>query len=76
MQPDDLELADHLALLSHTHQQMQVNTTSLATACAAVGFNIHKRKTKILKYNTENTNTLDEGTLDEVETHVPGQHYR
>ncbi|VDP35909.1 unnamed protein product [Schistosoma curassoni] len=52
MQPDDLDFADELALLSHTQQQMQEKTTNAATASAAVGLNIHRGKSKILRYNT------------------------
>ncbi|VDP17422.1 unnamed protein product [Schistosoma margrebowiei] len=38
MQLDDLDFTDDLILLSHTKQQMQKKTTSVA----AVGLNIHK----------------------------------
>ncbi|VDP65277.1 unnamed protein product [Schistosoma mattheei] len=78
MQPDDLDFADHLALLSHTHQQMQVKTNSEAAASSAVGLNIHKGKSKILKYNTENIIpiTLDGEAVEDVEFHIPGQHHR
>ncbi|VDO87292.1 unnamed protein product [Schistosoma margrebowiei] len=50
-----------LALLSHTHKQMQIKTASVAAVSASVGLNIHKGKTKVLKYNTENSNPI---TLD------------
>ncbi|VDO53662.1 unnamed protein product [Schistosoma margrebowiei] len=40
MQLDDLELADDLALLSHTQLQMLEKTTSVAAASAAVGLSI------------------------------------
>ncbi|VDP33097.1 unnamed protein product [Schistosoma mattheei] len=64
MQLDDLDFTDDLALLSHTEQQMQEKTTSVA----AVGFNIHKRKSKILRYNTACTNiiTIDGENLEDV----------
>ncbi|VDP50404.1 unnamed protein product [Schistosoma margrebowiei] len=53
MQPDDLNSADHLAVLQHTHQQMKVKTPSVAAATSAsVGLNIHEGKRKIMKYNT------------------------
>ncbi|VDO80376.1 unnamed protein product [Schistosoma curassoni] len=42
MQLDDLDFADDLALLSHTQQQMQKNSTSVAAASSAVSLNIHK----------------------------------
>ncbi|VDP75257.1 unnamed protein product [Schistosoma mattheei] len=56
MQLDDLDYADDLALLSQTQQQMQEKTTSVAEASMAIGLNIHKWKSKILRYNTTCTN--------------------
>ena len=49
---------------------MPVKTNTVGTASESVGLNIHKAKTKILKYNMENTNpiTLDSETLEEMET--------
>ncbi|VDP49737.1 unnamed protein product [Schistosoma curassoni] len=69
-QLDDLDFTDELALLSHTHEQMQMKTASVAAVSASVHLSIHKGKTKILKYNTENSNriTLDDETLGEVES--------
>ncbi|VDP55783.1 unnamed protein product [Schistosoma margrebowiei] len=32
---EDLDFSDYLVLLSHTHQQMQIKTTSVATASAS-----------------------------------------
>ncbi|VDP62419.1 unnamed protein product [Schistosoma curassoni] len=60
---------NHLDLLSHTHEQMQIKTASVAAVYASVGLNIHNEKTNVLKYNTENTNpnTLDGQTLEDVE---------
>ncbi|VDP42272.1 unnamed protein product [Schistosoma curassoni] len=48
---------------------MQEKTTSVAAASAAVGLNIHKGKSKILRYNTACTNpiTIDED-LEDVKT--------
>ncbi|VDP55778.1 unnamed protein product [Schistosoma margrebowiei] len=42
----------------------------VATWLPSVGPNIHKGKTKVLKYNTENTTpiTLDDETLEDVES--------
>ncbi|VDP22276.1 unnamed protein product [Schistosoma margrebowiei] len=45
MQLDDLHFADDLALLSQMQQQMQEKTTSET----ALGLNIHKGKSKILR---------------------------
>ncbi|VDO90771.1 unnamed protein product [Schistosoma margrebowiei] len=58
------------ALIPHTHDQMQMKTTNVTAASASVGLNIHKGKTKVLKYNIENTNaiTCDDETLEDVES--------
>ncbi|VDO49935.1 unnamed protein product [Schistosoma margrebowiei] len=66
MQLDDLDFADDLALLSQTQQQMQEKTISVV----AVGLNIHKGKSKILRYNTACTNptTIDGEDLEDVKT--------
>ncbi|VDP65999.1 unnamed protein product [Schistosoma curassoni] len=70
MDLDDLDSTDDLALLSQTQQQMQEKTTSIAATSAAVGLNIHKGKSKILRYNTACTNpiTMDEEDLEYVKT--------
>ncbi|VDP60649.1 unnamed protein product [Schistosoma curassoni] len=70
MQLDDLELADDLALLSQTQQQMQEKTISVAAASAAVGLNIYKGKSRIPRYNTECTNPIktDGEYLEDVKT--------
>ncbi|VDO83263.1 unnamed protein product [Schistosoma curassoni] len=69
-QLEDLDFANDLALPSHTHEQMQIKTANVAALSASVGLNIHEGKTKVLKYNTENSNpiTLDGGTLKDVES--------
>ncbi|VDP57992.1 unnamed protein product [Schistosoma curassoni] len=69
-QLEDLDFTDDLTLLSHTHEQMQMKTTSVAAASAAVGLNIHKGKTKTIKYNMENIKpiTLVGETLEEVKS--------
>ncbi|VDP38897.1 unnamed protein product [Schistosoma margrebowiei] len=69
MQLDDLDFADDLALLSQTQQQVQ-ETNSVAAASAAVGLNIHKGKSKVLRYNTACTDpiTLDGEDLEDVKT--------
>ncbi|VDO59745.1 unnamed protein product [Schistosoma margrebowiei] len=70
MQLDDLDFADVLALLSQTQQQMQEKTTSVAAASAAIGLNIHKGKSKVLRYNKACTNpiTNDREDLEDVKT--------
>ncbi|CAH8624721.1 unnamed protein product [Schistosoma curassoni] len=70
MQLDDLDFADDLVLLSHTQQQMYKKSTSVAAASAAVGLNIHKGKSRILRYITACTNpiTIDGEDLEDVKT--------
>ncbi|VDO54196.1 unnamed protein product [Schistosoma margrebowiei] len=70
MQLDDLDFADDLALLSQSQQQMQEKTTSVAAVSAAVDLNIHKGKSKILRYYTGCTNpvTIDGEHLVVVKT--------
>ena len=67
-QLDDLDFADDLALLSHSHRQMQDKTTELALISERVGLKINKRKTKILRTNAtcETPIMLERETLDEV----------
>ncbi|CAH8462351.1 unnamed protein product [Schistosoma mattheei] len=67
MQLDDLNFACDLALLSQSQQQMQEKMNSVA---AAVGLNIHKGKSRILRYNTACTNrmTIDGEDLEDVKT--------
>ncbi|VDP83454.1 unnamed protein product, partial [Schistosoma curassoni] len=49
---------------------MQEKTTSEAASSAAVGLNIHKGKSKILRYNSECTHpiTIDGDDLEDVKT--------
>ncbi|VDP72070.1 unnamed protein product [Schistosoma curassoni] len=49
---------------------MQEKMTSVAAASSAVGLNIHKGKSKILRYNTACTNriTLNGEDLEDVKT--------
>ncbi|VDP78296.1 unnamed protein product [Schistosoma mattheei] len=70
MKLDDLDFADDLPLLSYTQQQMHEKTTSAEAASTAVGLNIHKGESKILRYNTACTNpiTLDGENLEDVKT--------
>ncbi|VDO50487.1 unnamed protein product [Schistosoma margrebowiei] len=68
MQLDDLNFADDLALLSQTQQQMQEKTNSVAAASKSVGLNIHKGKSRVLRYNTACTDliTIDGEDLEDV----------
>ncbi|VDP53569.1 unnamed protein product [Schistosoma margrebowiei] len=53
-----------------TARLMQMNIANVAAVSASVGLNIHKAKTKVLKYNTENSDpiTLDGETLEDIES--------
>ncbi|VDO55545.1 unnamed protein product [Schistosoma margrebowiei] len=69
-QLEDLDFADDLALLSHAHEKLQMKATSVAAVSVSMGLNIHKGKSNVLNYNTENTNpvALDGKTMEAVES--------
>ncbi|VDO55775.1 unnamed protein product [Schistosoma margrebowiei] len=69
-QLDDLDLTDNIAIVSHTHELIQIRIASVAAVSASAGLNIHMEKTNVLKYGTENANpiTLDSETLENVES--------
>lgn len=46
---DDLNFADDLALLSHTHSQMQDKISTLERVASSVGLHINKEKTKVMR---------------------------
>ena len=71
-QIDDLDFADELALLCHSHRQMQDKTTELALISERVGLKINKRKTKILRTNAtcETPIMLEGETLEEVKDFI------
>ena len=49
---EDLDYADDLALLSHTHMHIQEKTKRLSTFAKQVGLNISSKKTEIMALNT------------------------
>ena len=69
-QLDDLDFADDLALLSHSHQQMQEKSSLLLNVSAQVGLNIHRGKTKVLKINGNSKEPvrLNGEALEEVDS--------
>ena len=69
-QLEDLDFADDLALLSHSHQQMQAKTSTLESTSSRLGLDIHPQKTQVLKVNTTSTEPvkLSGNDLEEVET--------
>ena len=60
-QLDDLDFADDLALLSHSHEQMQEKTDLLNLVSAQTGRNINMNNTKIMKANTKSNNVVTVG---------------
>ena len=51
---EDLDFADNLALLSHTHQHMQEKTTCLSMSAQQVGLKISQKKTEVMMLNVSN----------------------
>ena len=50
-QLDDLDFADDIALLSHSHKQTQDKATHVENRGAETGLRISTKKTKVLKSN-------------------------
>ena len=69
-QLEDLDFADDLALLSHSHQQMQEKTELLNTVSTQLGLNINRSKTRIMKANTKKNNpiTMNGEPLEETDS--------
>ena len=51
---DDLDFADDLALLSHTHSHIQEKTNRLHIYAKQVGLKINKRKTEVMTLKVQN----------------------
>ena len=51
---EDLDFADDVALVSHTHQHMQEKTTRLSTYVQEVGLKISQKKTEVMLLNVSN----------------------
>ena len=51
---EDLDFADDLALLSHTHSHIQEKTNRLHIYAKQVGLKINKRKTEVMTLNVQN----------------------
>nr|KAG5700998.1 hypothetical protein BaRGS_022709 [Batillaria attramentaria] len=71
-QLDDPDFADDLALLSHSHSQMQDKTTCLEATSAGTGLKINRRKTELMKINTTANTPVKVGgePIREVESFV------
>nr|KAG5705287.1 hypothetical protein BaRGS_010738 [Batillaria attramentaria] len=72
MKLDDLDFADDLALLSHSHSQMQDKTTYLEATSAGTGLKINRKKTELMKINTTANTPVTVGgePIREVESFV------
>ena len=51
-QLEDLDFADDLALLAHTHTQMQAKTTKLEAVSSKLGLKINTDKAKTIRINS------------------------
>ena len=51
---DDLDFADDLALISHTHSHIQEKTNRLHIYAKQVGLKTNKRKTEVMNLNVQN----------------------
>ena len=55
---EDLDFVDDLALLSHTHQNMQEKTTCLSMFAQQVGLKISQKKTEVMMLNVSNSSPV------------------
>nr|KAG5687146.1 hypothetical protein BaRGS_019224 [Batillaria attramentaria] len=71
-QLDDLDFADDLALLSHSHSQIQDKTTCLEATSVGTGLKINRKKTELMKINTTANTPVTVGgePIREVESFV------
>ena len=67
---EDLDFADDLALLSHSHHRLKKKTELINTVSTQQGLNINRSKTRIMKASTNNNNpiTLEGEPLEETES--------
>ena len=65
---EDLDFVDDLALLSHSHEQMQAKTTALHNLSTSIGLLIHPAKSKLLRIGTHRKIKVDEQELEGVES--------
>ena len=67
-QLEDLDFADDIALLSHTHQQMQDKTSRVEEIAAATGLRVNCSKTKIMRMLCKSNQPikLKAGNIEEV----------
>ena len=62
---DDLDFANDLALLSHTHQHIQEKTSRLETFGQQIGLRISNKKTEVITLNV-NIPTLVKANVEDL----------
>ena len=68
-QLEDLDFADDVALLSHSHKQMQTKMDRLSIVSNSTGLHIHSGKTKVLRINaTDAPISLQGSPVEDVES--------
>ena len=67
-QLEDLDFADDLALLSHTHSRMQAKTSKLEAISSKLGLKINTDKTKIMRVNSKSNeyNSIANRDIEDV----------
>ena len=55
---DDLDFADDIGLISHSHRQMQEKTEAICQNSAKIGLQLNVSKTQVMKINTNNPNPI------------------
>ena len=67
-QLEDLDFADDLALLAHTHQHMQEKSPKIEITAALLRLKINSSKTKVMRINNKNHTPIimDQNQLEDV----------
>ena len=75
---EDLDFADDLALLSHTHHQLQEKTNRLNNFASQVGLEISQTKTEVMMLNITNPAAIQvvgkDLPITEIFTCIPGKY--
>ncbi|XP_033112168.1 uncharacterized protein LOC117113048 [Anneissia japonica] len=69
---EDLDFADDIALVSPNYQQLQIKATKLSQFAAQTGFKINKKKSEVLRINSNSNNRIQMGEqqLNEVDKYT------
>jgi len=75
---EDLDFADDLALLSHTHHHLQEKTNRLNNFASQVGLEISQTKTEVMMLNITNPAAIQvvgkDLPITEIFTCIPGKY--